>query len=171
MIIFVLLFKIGGQYTAFTITQHKIHKQIKHLVEQQIPNNYLHKIIINHPNQIRWTKKDKEFWYQGFMYDIVRSEKHNNAIMYYCIQDRAESDLVKNFQKNQQDNQQNSQDSILNWDFAKKIVAIDFPFINFATQNKLFFIAIHKEKFVSFYNNFYQFHFFASIDFPPEIAY
>jgi hypothetical protein len=85
---------------------------------------------------------------------------------YYCIQDTEETQLITNFENT--NNPFKQKNSVLSWDFAKKIVATDFPIVSFITENSPFILSIHKEKLQSFYSNFYQFHFLASIDFPPE---
>lgn len=36
---------------------------------------------------------EREFWYHGHLYDIVRSEKQHDTTIYYCINDIAEQKL------------------------------------------------------------------------------
>ena len=165
------LLQIVGQFPMFKIAQNKIHKKVKKLVLSNIPNQFLTQITIspNNKTQIKWVKANKEFWYQGIMYDVVRVAIPKNSIdsqTYYCIQDTEETQLITNFENT--NNPFKQKNSVLSWDFAKKIVATDFPIVSFITENSPFILSIHKEKLQSFYSNFYQFHFLASIDFPPE---
>jgi hypothetical protein len=167
-----LLFQIAGQYPMFKIRQNKIHKAIKKQIAQNTPNQFLDKITFDFQDiaKIKWEKKYKEFWYQGQMYDVVRFEKTDKNIAYYCIKDTKETSLVEEFKQEitNQHNRKEQKNSGLSWDFAKKIVATDFPIVSFITENSPFILSIHKEKIVSLYSNFYQFHFLVSIDFPPE---
>ena len=169
-----LLFQIAGQYPMFKIRQNEIHKAIRNQIAQNTPNQFLDKITVDFQDiaKIKWEKKDKEFWYQGQMYDVVRFEKTDKSIAYYCIKDTKETKLVTDFKQEitNQTNSKTKKENILSWDFAKKIVATDFPIVSFISENSPFILSIHKEKLQSFYSNFYQFHFLSSIDFPPEIA-
>ena len=165
------LFKIVGYFPIVKINQYLIYKQIERQIANLTPNQFLHKITISteNPNltsRIRWEKPNKDFWHNGTLFDIVRVVKNSKSITYYCIEDKKETNLLLSFEKNSK--QTDSQHSVLSWDFAKKIVATDFPIVSFITENSLFILSIHKEKVVSFYSNFYQFYFISSIDFPPE---
>jgi hypothetical protein len=153
----------------FKIAQHKIQKSIEKLIEQQIPNRFLHKITIDKTDtqSLKWEKADREFWHQGKMYDVVRSTNSSQSITYYCIQDTKETQLVHNFQKQQEQNQQ--EHSILQWDFVKKIPVAEFPIIAFSSESILFIASQTKEKILPIYSNLYQFHFLTTIDFPPEL--
>ncbi len=158
----------------FKIRQNKIHKAIKKQIAQNTPNQFLDKITVDFQNihKIKWEKKDKEFWYQGNLYDVIRYEKTTENIVYYCIKDTKETKLVTDFKQEitNQTNSKTKKENILSWDFAKKIVVTDFPIVSFITEKSPFILLIHKEKLRSFYSNFYQFHFLASIDFPPEVS-
>ncbi len=168
-----LLFKIAGQYPMFKIRQTQIHNSIKNQIAQNIPNQFLDKITFDFQDitKIKWEKIDKEFWYQGNLYDVVRFEKTNENISYYCIKDTKETSLVEEFKQEiaNQTNSKTQKENILSWDFAKKIVSTDFPILRFITENTPFVAPINKEKSLNFYSNFYRFHFLVSIDFPPEI--
>lgn len=167
-----LLFKIAGQYPIFKIRQTQIQQSIKNQIAQNIPNQFLDKITFDFQDitKVKWEKIDKEFWYQGNLYDVLRFEKTDKNITYYCIKDTKETKLVTDFKQEitNQTNSKTQKENILSWDFAKKIVATDFPIVSFITEKSPFILSVHKEKIVSFYSNFYQFHFLASIDFPPE---
>lgn len=164
--VLLLLFNLAGQYTMFKIEQQKIQKSIKKLMEQQIPNHFLHKITVakEDTHSLKWEKIGREFWYKGQLYDVVRSITNSQSVTYYCIQDSKETQLVQNYQKRQEQKEH----SILKWDFVKKLPVAEFPIITFSCESSLFIASQVPKKILPFYSNLYQFHFLAAIDFPPE---
>jgi hypothetical protein len=170
-LLLLFLFKIVGYFSVVKINQYFIYKQIERQIANLMPNQFLHKITISTENpsstsQIRWEKTNKDFWYNGTLYDIVRIVKKSKSITYYCIEDKKETNLLLSFEKNSK--QTDTQHSVLSWDFAKKMVATDFPLLRLMTEKFAFVLPIHKEKLTCFYSIFYQFRFISSIDFPPE---
>lgn len=90
-----------GFYLNYTLEQHSIRHAIKHRLKENLPISQLTLITITAGNykQIRWIEKNKEFWYDGNMYDIVKIKKGNNATCYYCINDIREKKLMVNLDK------------------------------------------------------------------------
>jgi hypothetical protein len=172
LVLFLLfLFKIVGYFPIVKINQYLIYKQIEKQIVKLTPNQFLHKITIstenpNSANQIRWEKPNKDFWYNGRLYDIVRVVNTSKSTTYYCIEDKKETNLLLSFEKNSK--QTDTQPTVLSWEFAKKLVTTDFPLFGAMTEKIAFVLPISKEKLQSFYSSFYQFRFISSIDFPPE---
>lgn len=84
--------------------QAQIRREIKTAIKQGIPDNELTIIEVSRKNSELLTWKDKhEFWYQGALYDIVKTEKTSSGtVKYHCINDTKETvlfahldDLVK----------------------------------------------------------------------------
>ena len=49
---------------------------------------------------IRWIKQGKEFSYHGEMFDVVKTIDKNQKSFIYCINDKKESRLITNYNKN-----------------------------------------------------------------------
>jgi hypothetical protein len=64
-------------------------------VKKITPENQLHIITqsAQNENEFKWDWDGKEFSYKGKMYDVVRSEKSNGVIKYYCLSDEDETGL------------------------------------------------------------------------------
>jgi hypothetical protein len=54
-------------------------------------------IVANAQNspKIDWEKPQKEFSFEGHLYDVVSVEVHNGEQYYYCFDDQAEAQLVR----------------------------------------------------------------------------
>ena len=109
LLIFVFLCNITGYYIVFKINQYQIYKEVKRKIKYSVPDDQLIRICIsvNDNNTLKWTKENKEFKYQGEMYDVVRSKKDAGLITYYCIHDFKETRLFANLDK-QVKNQMNN---------------------------------------------------------------
>lgn len=70
-------------------------------VKSAIPENRLHQILITNgeEDKIEWFEKNKEFQYEGIMYDIVRQENQGSSIKYYCLTDIEETQLIETLEK------------------------------------------------------------------------
>ena len=111
-IIFYLLFsifiyQIGGYVISFTIMKHSIKSEMKAKIKKSLNANeyqFFNLKKISKENSFKWEKKDKEFWYNGRIYDIVKIEKSG---FLKCIDDIQEKKLFQNL------------DSYVNGYFAK----------------------------------------------------
>lgn len=94
-LLFVFTFNSVGYYFVFRILQEQIRSEVKDQLKQQIQENKLHLITIKETEarKLDWEREGKEFSYKGMMYDVVRTEKQEGAISYYCISDVEESHL------------------------------------------------------------------------------
>jgi hypothetical protein len=52
--------------------------------------------LYSNVKRLVWKDK-KEFEYNGTLYDIINIETNNNEVIIYCLNDVAESQIVKNF--------------------------------------------------------------------------
>lgn len=94
LIIFVTFFiKIGGYYTYLMMERHNIREEIEHKLKYAIPQSTLKCIIANPENitKIEWRRTQKEFKFEGELYDIVSVEIHKGITYYFCINDHAET--------------------------------------------------------------------------------
>lgn len=76
--------------------QQRIRNEIENQIKQHIPQAQLHLITIkeNGIEKLGWKRKGKEFLYKGVMYDVVKSEKKDDSVLYYCITDVEETQLL-----------------------------------------------------------------------------
>lgn len=96
LLVFSLCFGIVGAYTVFRILQSHARQEIKELIKQGISDNQLHKIVFLDNEKPDWVEKGKEFRYRGQMYDIVKQKYAEGKVVYYCVNDKEETQLFVN---------------------------------------------------------------------------
>ena len=96
LLVFVLFYSIMGFYLNFKIEQYQVKREIKHKIINNLPEKELTLIKISSGNsgKIKWMEEDKEFRYNGKMYDVVKIKKVNDTTYYYCFNDEKESKLL-----------------------------------------------------------------------------
>jgi hypothetical protein len=63
-----------------------------------IPEDELCRISFGANKTVRWVHREKEFWYQGEMFDVVKMDTVNGVVTYICISDKKETSLFRNLQ-------------------------------------------------------------------------
>jgi hypothetical protein len=76
----------------------------KELLELLVFNK---KDILKQKIDFKWIHS-REFRYKGEMYDVVKKEENNNKLFLYCINDKKEKRLEKEFEKRVNNNSTNS---------------------------------------------------------------
>ncbi|MFY9307587.1 MAG: hypothetical protein WAQ28_00920 [Bacteroidia bacterium] len=96
----IFLFNTAGYFIAFKIAQHQVQKEIKAEIKQGLSIDQLIPIVIKKEclNQVDWRESGKEFYYQGNLYDIVKSSENADSITYYCISDTQEELLFEHLE-------------------------------------------------------------------------
>ncbi len=102
-IIFYLLFsifiyQIGGYFIGFSIMKYSIKSEMKIKIKKSLNANeyqFFNFIIISKEKSFKWEESDKEFWYNGRIYDIVKIEKSG---ILKCIDDIQEKKLFQNLE-------------------------------------------------------------------------
>ena len=91
----VFTFNSVGYYFVFRVLQEQVRNEIKSQLKQQIPESRLHIVTIKETDArlLEWEREGKEFRYKGMMYDVVRTEKQEGTVTYYCLTDVEESRL------------------------------------------------------------------------------
>jgi hypothetical protein len=96
-----MLFQTAGHLFFFKIRQYEIRREIKQRIKAGIPETELalHKI----PNTLEIKTNsafqridEREFRYDGVIYDVVRQEIHGDTTWYYCLRDEDETRLFAN---------------------------------------------------------------------------
>ena len=114
----VFTFNVVGFYFVFEIDQHYVRTEINHRIKKEMSDKELTDITTaaNENNELNW-KNEKEFWYKGLMYDVVKKSTSEGITHYYCITDREETTLFANldeFVKQNSDTQNKENSSAKN---------------------------------------------------------
>ena len=93
------LFDLGGYYLWFSMSQKSIQKEIKHQIRAGLNEEDLTVFNLSGQNEklFLWIKPGKEFRYQGEMYDVVKTREEEQGIVYYCICDVKEKQLIAKY--------------------------------------------------------------------------
>lgn len=109
LLLVVMFLNLFGAPVLFVFMQKKIKKEMKNLVLSQVDTSRLH--IFTFPaDKISCEKAgvvfihDKEFRFNGMMFDVVRSEKQGDSIKYYCVNDKQEEELIAAFARHNKSN-------------------------------------------------------------------
>lgn len=94
----IFIFNTVGYYIVFKVNQFEVRKEIKSRIKLSLPLEELTAIHIekNKIENILWVKKNKEFYYNKILYDIVKTDETNTSTTFYCISDEKEQALFTN---------------------------------------------------------------------------
>lgn len=98
--IFFLLFFCLSQtanYVIYSINKWHIKNEVREEILAGVPDRYLERIEYN--IDIEWEEEGKEFSLKDEFYDVVRIKEINGKKILYCLNDKNEEQLVKNFEK------------------------------------------------------------------------
>ena len=99
MVLFIAPFY--GTYLYLSLQQKVIQEAVQRKLEEGIPENELVKLTFSKkeiPKLLKW-EHDKEFEYNGQMYDVVEVTDVGDSLQYLCWWDKAETATKKNKQK------------------------------------------------------------------------
>ena len=90
-----LLLKMGGFYAILSYERHEIRENVEHKIIKSLKKSELICIIANAENlsKIVWERPQKEFRFNGNLYDIAYLETISGINYYYCLTDKAETKL------------------------------------------------------------------------------
>ena len=98
MVLFIAPFY--GTYLYLSIQQKVIQEAVQRKLEEGIPSNELVKLTFfkkEIPKLLKW-EHDKEFEYNGQMYDVVEVTEVGDSLQYLCWWDKAETATKQNMQ-------------------------------------------------------------------------
>ena len=98
MVLFIAPFY--GTYLYLSLQQKVIQEAVQGKLEEEIPENELVKLIFfkkEIPKLLKW-EHDKEFEYNGQMYDVVEVTDVGDSLQYLCWWDKAETASKENMQ-------------------------------------------------------------------------
>jgi hypothetical protein len=89
---------MAGVPIAFKFQQMRIRREIKSQIKTGLSRDQLHELSFSMAEnaKLQWTEKNKEFRFNGEMFDVVSSETRGDTIYYYCINDKDEASLFAN---------------------------------------------------------------------------
>jgi len=99
MVLFIAPFY--GTYFYLSLQQKAIQEAVKRKLKEGILENELVKLTFSKkeiPSLLKW-EHDKEFEYNGQMYDVVEVTEIGDSLQYLCWWDKAETATKKNKQK------------------------------------------------------------------------
>lgn len=95
-----------GTFAVYLIQQELIKEDMARQVASQLPNSEL--IKIQDSKNIAWEEEGKEFYVDHQFYDVVKTEKINGVVWYYCINDKMQTKLYNHYAKSIQSNTMNA---------------------------------------------------------------
>jgi hypothetical protein len=102
-LLFLFLINLIGGISLLLIQRHKRHETVEIMIASEAYRYRLTQLHISsgHRHEINWVEVNKEFRYQGDMYDLVRSDTlADGSIVYHCIADHEETNLYSEIESN-----------------------------------------------------------------------
>jgi hypothetical protein len=92
---FALLLKMGGFYAILSFERQEIREKVEHKIIKSLKKSDLICIVANDENlsKMEWERPEKEFRFEGNLYDVVYSENAHGVTHYYCLSDKDETIL------------------------------------------------------------------------------
>jgi len=101
------LFNLEGYYAWFTLVQFRAKEEMEQEIRRGAIENELVVIEImpGDEERLHWEQPGREFKYKGEMYDVVRVSEKNGSIVYHCINDEKEDNLISAYHNMRSDRQ------------------------------------------------------------------
>ena len=91
----ILLLKMGGFYAILSYQRHEIREKVEQKMLNFLEKTELIYIVENAENKskIAWERPEKEFRFEGNLYDVAYVETISGIKYYYCLSDEDETKL------------------------------------------------------------------------------
>jgi hypothetical protein len=150
LFLLVFVYNLAGFFIVFKCQQYSVKSDMKALLKKDIPDSKLDKIIIpdadinSGTSDFRYLDDNKEFFYNGKLYDIARSYDDGIKTVFYCINDMNEEQLYSKLEEHiQRNNDQNIPGKTQTASLLKGMIKDYFPqrpLIQFSnTGSEIFF--------------------------------
>jgi hypothetical protein len=154
-VILVFILNVFGIYVPYYVARSVLRTEMTERTKSSNNKDHLVKIsfdLSETPKEIKWTREEKEFEYNDEMYDIVKIEKRNNKITYYCLRDKDEKDLNQIFNSllKKKSSSNNSRDINIQKELSKYNLQTDNLFLPFKNTGTAHHFA--NDLYVSIYN-------------------
>jgi hypothetical protein len=92
---------MGGFYAILSYERHEIREKVEHKILKSLKKSELICIVADDKNlpKIEWEHLEKEFRFEGNLYDVVYSENALGVTHYYCLSDKDETILEAKIDK------------------------------------------------------------------------
>jgi hypothetical protein len=107
-LLLLIFFSQVGYQLIYSIQERIIQYEQKEKMISLLPDSALEMIADN--DQISWEEEGKEFYMNDNLFDVAKIKVINGKKIYFVINDKKETELLKKFNtilRNQQDNKQN----------------------------------------------------------------
>ena len=105
LLLFFALTSQMGTFAVYLFQQELIKEDIAKQIASHLPKNEL--IKIQDSKNLNWEEEGKEFYVDNQFYDIVKVEKINGVVWYYCINDKMQTNLYNHYTKSIQSDTSN----------------------------------------------------------------
>lgn len=85
---------IIGFFPLFKLVQYEHWQQVGGKINGEIPFHELTKIKFAKNDKIEWLRIGKELRYQNQVFDVVKYKTINDEIVYWCVEDDKENELI-----------------------------------------------------------------------------
>jgi len=96
------ILNISGAHLFFTFQKSEVKAEMKRLLKSDLKNDQLSVFTFQiggkEYNELGW-EGDDEFVWNGEMYDVIEKTTANGIITIHCINDKKETELIRNFEK------------------------------------------------------------------------
>jgi hypothetical protein len=95
-----LFLNIVGYHFIFQIQQHNIKEDMEEYLSksENILNANELRLPLDEISKLKW-QDEKEFAYNGELYDVIQQKKVNGELIIQCIKDKKETHLVNDYTK------------------------------------------------------------------------
>ena len=100
-LLFALLLKMGGFYAILSFEREEIREKVEQKIIKSLSKSELICIVADDYNssKIEWERPEKEFRFEGNLYDVVYAENALGITHYYCLSDEDETKLEAKIDK------------------------------------------------------------------------
>jgi hypothetical protein len=100
-LLFALLLKMGGFYAILSFEREEIREKVERKLLNSIQKSELICIVENAENlsKIEWERSEREFSFEGNLYDVVYKETIAGVNHFYCLSDDDETKLEAKIDK------------------------------------------------------------------------
>lgn len=142
LLLIILLLPIFGSYISFNLRKLAIKKELKRKIKKGIPDSELISMVltpeITRSESFGW-HNSHEFRLNGIMYDIIKTSKKGEQIVYKVVCDDEESTLFAQLESDLKDAFSNDpvqkSNSFRFFSFLKQMYFIDYELISFLNIN------------------------------------
>ena len=96
-----IIFNLFGYYFVFKCDQIRVKVEMKEMISNGAFRDHDVEVILVNPatdHDFKLSDKD-EFWYRGKMYDVISAKTLGNSVIFRCINDTREEELLARYDK------------------------------------------------------------------------